>query len=265
MEESVWKKNPPFCECIVSIFRDQIFLFMYRGGGGGHVGDFFQRLYTQALFLPYWFLYEYLGILLVLPFLRKLAQNLTEQEAGILFILVVGWNVLNDISYACLGVGFAINLYFQDSISFFILGYLMENCPILRQSGKCGLRLGIGQVVFAISVLYWWSSRQHGVEGLGSLVMLLAIAVYYLNRYMGDKGIWNNTALQYFMLWCGSNVFGIYLIEDYLRNLTAFIWEWSAPYISAVPACCVWFLVVFLLGNVLVSGMRRLPVLKNLL
>lgn len=125
--------------------------------------------------------------------------------------------------------------------------------------------LGIGQVVIAISVLYCWSCRQHGVEELGSLVMLLAIAVYYLNRYMGEKDIWNNTALHYFILWCGSNVFGIYLTEDYLRNLTAFIWEWSAPHISAVPACCVWLLVVFLLGNVLVSGMRRLPVLKNLL
>lgn len=180
-------------------------------------------------------------------------------------IPLVGWNVLNDISYAHLGVGFVIDLHFQDSVSCFILGYLMENCPILRQSGKCGLGLGIGQVVIAISVLYCWSCRQHGVEELGSLVMLLAIAVYYLNRYMGEKDIWNNTALHYFILWCGSNVFGIYLTEDYLRNLTAFIWEWSAPHISAVPACCVWLLIVFLLGNVLVSGMRRLPVLKNLL
>lgn len=259
------KRIPRFASVLVIFSVIRYFYLCVGKGGGVHAGEFFHRLYTQELFLPYWFLYEYLGILLVLPFLRKLAQNLTEQEAGILFILVVGWNVLNDISYAHLGVGFVIDLHFQDSVSCFILGYLMENCPILRQSGKCGLGLGIGQVVIAISVLYCWSCRQHGVEELGSLVMLLAIAVYYLNRYMGEKDIWNNTALHYFILWCGSNVFGIYLTEDYLRNLTAFIWEWSAPYISAVPACCVWLLVVFLLGNVLVSGMRRLPVLKNLL
>lgn len=107
--------------------------------------------------------------------------------------------------------------------------------------------------------------REHGQEELGSLTMLLALAVYYLNRYMGEKRIWNNRVLRHFVLWCGDNVFGIYLTEDYLRNLTAFIWERSAPYISAVPACCIWLLAVFLLGNVLVSGIRRLPVIRNML
>lgn len=47
-----------------------------------------------------------------------------------------------------------LNLYFQNSVSYFILGYVMENCQILRQSGKYGLRLGIGQAVFAVTVFY---------------------------------------------------------------------------------------------------------------
>ncbi len=58
-------------------------------------------------------------------------------------------------------------------------------------------------------------------------------------------------------------MFGIYLIEDYLRNAMVFPWEWSAPYISAVPTCGIRLLAVFLLGNVLVPGIRRLPVLKS--
>jgi surface polysaccharide O-acyltransferase-like enzyme len=49
-------------------------------GCDGHVGEFFRRFYTQKIFVPYWFLYEYLGVLFVLPFLRKMMQNLTEQE-----------------------------------------------------------------------------------------------------------------------------------------------------------------------------------------
>ena len=75
------------------------------------------KIYTQEIFLPYWFLYE------------------------------------------CLGAGFVLNLHFQSSVSYFILGYLRENCQILRQSGKYGLRLGIGQAVFAATVLY---SQRHG-------------------------------------------------------------------------------------------------------
>lgn len=259
------KRIPRFAGVLILFSVIRYFYLCTVEEWDGHVGEFFWRFYTQKIFLPYWFLYEYLGILLVLPFLRKMMQNLTEQEERILFALVIGWNILNDISCAYLGVGFVLNLHFQSSISYFILGYLMENCLLLRQSGKCGVRWGIGQAVSALAVLYSWRCGQHGQEGLGGLTMLLTIAVYYLNRYMGEKRIWNNRVLRHLVLWCGSNVFGIYLIEDYLRNLTAFIWERSAPYIGAVPACGIWLLAVFLLGNVLVSGLHRLPVLRKML
>lgn len=264
--KKVYGKRIPRFASVLLLFSVIRYSYMcVVNSSDGHVGEFVWRFYTQNIFLPYWFLYEYLGILLVLPFLRKMLQGLTEQEERILFVLVIGWNVLNDISNACLGVGFVLDLHFQKAISYVILGYLMEHCQMLRQSGKNGFRICIGQVVLAIAVLYSWGSGQRGLEELGSLIMLLAIAVYYLNRCMSENVIWNNRALRHFVLWCGSNVFGLYLIEDYLRNLTAFIWEWCAPYISAVPACGVWLLVVFLLGNVLVSGVRRLPLLRNLL
>ena len=230
-----------------------------------YVVDFFRRFYTQEIFLPYWFLYEYLGILLVLPFIRKMVQNLTEQEERLLFCLLLGWNALNSISNICVGVGFVLDLHFPSSISYLILGYLMEDCRILRQSEKRGLRLVIGLAALIAVVLNIWMCSQHGSEVLESLTILLTISVYYLIRHIGEKCIRNNTVLHYSILWCGSNVFGIYLIEDYLRNATAFIWECSAPYVSPVPACCPWLLSVFLLGNVLVSGIRRLPILRNLL
>lgn len=248
---------------IFSVIR--YFYLCITGNQSGDVGDFFRRFYTQEIFLPYWFLYEYLGILLVLPFLRKMVQNLTEQEERLLFALLLGWNALNDISNIFLGVSFVLNLHFRSSISYFILGYLMENCRIPRRSERRGLRLDIGCAVLVAVVLNIRVCSQHESEVLESLTMLLTISVYYLIRYIGEKSVWSNTILHYFILWCGSNVFGIYLIEDYLRNATAFIWEWSAPYISAVPACCPWLLSVFLLGNVLVSGARRLPVFRDLL
>lgn len=259
------KRIPRFTGVLIIFSVIRYFYLCIAEGCDGHAGEFFWRFYTQEIFLPYWFLYEYLGVLLVLPFLRKMIQNLTEQEKRLLFVLVIGWNILNDISHTYLGVGFVLNLHFQSSISYFILGYLLENCRMLRQRGKGGVRFDIGLAVFTMAVLYSWRSGQNGAEELGSLTMMLAIAVYDLNRCMSEKRIWDNTALRCFMLWCGSNVFGLYLIEDYLRNLTAFIWERSAPHIGAVPACCVWLLAVFLLGNVLVSGIRRLPIFNNML
>lgn len=113
MEERVWKENLSICRCSDYIFCDQILLSVYTGRMGRPCGRVFLAFYTQEIFLPYWFLYEYLG------------------------------------------AGFVLNLHFQSSVFYFILGYLMENCQILRQSGKYGLRLGIGQAVFVLQPEAW--------------------------------------------------------------------------------------------------------------
>ena len=231
----------------------------------GSVGDFFQRFYTQRVFVPYWFLYEYLGILLLLPFLRKMIQNLTEQEERILFILILGWNILDNFSKIYLGYNFILNLHIENSLSYFIMGYLMEHCLMLRRSDRRGLWFHLGQAVLMTGGLYAWV---HGQRGLGSLLgisMLLAISVYYLIRYIGEKHIWNSAVLYRSILWCGRNVFGIFLIEDYLRNGTVIIYESLGPYITAIPACCIWLLSVFLIGNILVAGARKLPLLRKIL
>ena len=262
--EKVYRKRIPRIAGALIIFSVLRYIYIcIVGDPSGYKGGFFRRFYTQNIFTPYWFLYEYLGILFVLPFLRKMVQNLTEQEERLLFVLLLGWNILNDVSNMYLGIGFVLNLHFYSSLSYFILGYLMENCRMLRRSERRGVRLGIGCTALTAVVLNSYVCSQYEPKVLESLTMLLTISVYYLIRYMGEKRIWNNTVLRSFILWCGSNVFGIYLIEDYLRNAIAFIWEWSAPYISQVPACFPWLLSVFLLGNVLVSGIRKLPILRR--
>lgn len=264
--ENVYRKRIPRITGALVIFSVVRYFYLCMAGDqSGYEGGFFQRFYTQEIFLPYWFLYEYLGILFVLPFLRKMVQNLTEQEKRVLFVLLLGWKALNDISNIYMGVNFVIDLHLYNSISYFILGYLMGNSQTMRKKEGRRLEIGIGLAVLVTAVLFIWVMRRHSLESLESLIMLLTIVVYDLIRCVGEKSIWNNTVLRHLILWCGSNVFGIYLIEDYLRNATAFIWEWSAPYISAVPACFVWLLAVFLLGNILASGLHKLPILKNLL
>lgn len=231
--------------------------------------SFFQSLYTRELFLPYWFLYEYLGILLILPFLRRLVQNLDEREKKVLFILIIGWNLLNQFSKIYLGVGFMIGFSFPDSVCYFVLGYLMGNCPVLRKSDKRGVWLCVVQFLIALCLIVWMTCGQTGrleqyATG-GGTGMLLAISVWYIVRYICERCEGKSVALRDLILRCGRNVFGIYLIEDYLRNATAGIWEGLSPYISAIPACVIWLMVVFVLGVFLTAGMRRLPLLRKIL
>ena len=264
--ENVYRKKIPRIAGALILFSVIRYFYMcIAENQNSSMGDFFHRFYTRGIFLPYWFLYEYLGILLILPFLKKMVQNLTKQELTILFVLILGWNIINDFSQICLGAGFVINLHFQSSISYFILGYLMENCLMLRRTSRKGLWAGIGLTALVTGGIYIWVCSHQEMPSSGSLTMLLTISIYYITRYIGKKSIWSSAVLHRLVLWCGSNVFGIYLIEDYLRNGTVVIWEKLAPYISPVPACCIWLLVVFLIGNILIAGMRRLPLLKKIL
>ena len=47
--------------------------------------DFLRTLYTKNVIAPYWYLFSYLGFLILLPFLRKMIRNLTEKEFLYLF------------------------------------------------------------------------------------------------------------------------------------------------------------------------------------
>lgn len=79
--EKVYRKRISRIAGVLFLFSVvRYFYLCIVGEQDGYVGEFFQRFYTQEIFLPYWFLYEYLGMLFVLPFLRKMVQNLTEQE-----------------------------------------------------------------------------------------------------------------------------------------------------------------------------------------
>ncbi len=262
----VYEKRIPRIAGVLLLFSViRYFYLCVSEGQKVYMEEFSRRFYTQEVFLPYWFLYEYLGILFVLPLLRKMVQNLTEQEKWLLFALLLGWPVLDDLSKGYLGIGFMFDLDFRNSVTYFLFGYLMENCRMMRQSEKRGLYLSAGLAALVTGGAYLWTCRQQEAAVPESLVMLLTLSVYYIIRYIGEKGIRNDTALCRFVLWCGGNVFCIYLIEDYLRNGTAVIWECLSPRITAVPACVIWLLAVFLLGNILAAGMRRLPLLRKIL
>lgn len=269
--KKVYGRRMPRIAAVLVIFS--IIRYVYQcltNGQAGSVGAFLKQFGTKEIFLPYWFLYEYLGILLILPFLKKIVQNLTQQEKQLLFGLILGWNVLNDIFKIGMGTGFMIGFSFPSSIYYFMLGYLLENCGVLRKNDRKGLWCHIGCALFVTVCLFVWMHAEHGIGPLvyaaeGSLGMFLTTAVYYVVRYLDEKSRKSNMVLQRFVLWCGKNVFGLYLIEDYLRNGLTVIWEFLGPRINTIPACAVWLTAVFLTGNVLIAGARRLPLFRKIL
>ena len=63
----------------------------------------------------------------------------------------------------------------------------------------------------------------------------------------------------------GDCSFGIYLIEDYLRNGLAFIWDAIVPHTTMLPACVVWMTAVLIIGVIVVSFLKKIPGMNDLL
>lgn len=230
-------------------------------------------IFTGKLFLPYWFLYAYLSILLVLPFLKKMVRNMDKKEMQVLTILIfVFYSVLPVVS-AVFNLNFEISFVYGITCCYCFLGYYLENVISSYVYTKKNAILAMLTIVGSVAFSYWMVARNRSTTGViageynAILSILIAFCVFFI-----VKAVWSSLSekkekalLNKYIISIGGCSFGIYLIEDYLRNGLSFICDNIAPYTTALPACVVWIVMVMVAGVVIVSLMKKLPVLKDIL
>ena len=230
-------------------------------------------IFTGKLFLPYWFLYAYLSILLVLPFLKKMVKNMDKREMNILTILIFGFYSVLPVISAVFALNFEISFVFGITCCYCFLGYYLENIVppsvYTRKNAILAVLIVVGSVAFS----YWMVAKDKGTTGVitdgysGILSILIAFCVFFIVKaaWSGLAVEKDNTCWKKWITNIGSCAFGIYLIEDYLRNGLRFIYDNIAPYTTTLPACVVWLAVVMMAGVIIVSLMKKFPVLKDIL
>lgn len=66
--------------------------------------DFFLKVYKDEISGTYWYLYSYLGILLMLPLLRKMANSMEDKDYKYLILLYLFMRIIRFAQFA-LGKG----------------------------------------------------------------------------------------------------------------------------------------------------------------
>lgn len=235
--------------------------------------ELIKLIFTGKLFLPYWFLYAYLSILLVLPLLKKMVKNMDKKEMDILTILIFVFYTVLPVISAVFALNFEISFVFGISCCYCFLGYYLENVISSSSYTKKNAILAMLIIVGSVAFSYWMVVREKGTTGViadgytGILSILIAFCVFFI-----IKAVWSGLAVEKdnacWKKWLtniGSCAFGIYLIEDYLRNGLSFVYDIIAPYTTTLPACVVWLAVVMMAGVIIVSLLKKLPVLKDIL
>lgn len=198
------------------------------------VRGWWNNIYSSPRLETYWYLYLYLGFLLLLPLLRKAVSGMTNKDYGYLFGLSCVSSILTMFGYFS---GSFINnsVFLLPSVFFYPLsGYWIDNASD-SSYGKDALKYGLTPII------------SFGIFGFIKSV---------------DKRYLHSAGLKRMILAAGDTVFGIYLTEDMIRNqiVKLIVHIRADDFVIAV----LYTLSTFAAGAVFVFIMKKLPVLKRL-
>jgi len=221
--------------------------------------------YSGNIIEPYWYLKAYLGYLLVLPFLRYIAKSVTK-EGQRFFVILCAIKVLTEILGIITNYQMNVSLIMcSDIICYPLLGYFLENGEVLNSLKRKRISLPAFPVVLILTVggaIYY---RQiYGAFGeafLSVSVLPLAVLLFSLSLNIKDsssKGARINVS-------AGRCVFGVYLIEDVMRNLLIYHLHWNWDLMTPLINCICFSAVTMVLASAIIYLLRLIPFVKKIL
>lgn len=236
------------------------------------VVDFFLALMESPLSLAHWYMYMYIGLLIMMPFLQKLVANLSKRDCEVfiaLSLLINGtWPIIEHwfkgYSFTNL-VDFAL---FDSYIGILLIGYYMKKYVAPSKKLLLGAVLCfVVCIVFNVLMTYQEYLLTSGVDYLFYddrvllPIVLQSASFFYIAQYIRLKGL----ALKIVQIMAGCT-FGIYLISDYVIRVTIpILGVLREKGVHAIIAIVLYEIIVFGIGFVAVFIMKKIPLLKKIL
>lgn len=220
----------------------------------------------------YWFLYAYVGVLLILPFIRSMRNVLTDTNMCYLFALrIVFLGILPVTIFAALGhsMGTLLKLYIVETpIFFFLSGYYFGTTEHYQKGKYRYLLLIASCVCVAISAFMttyqFQTGGQYTEDFLDCFIPVISITLFEWIHYLTEKHKMSNTAKKGFA-YVGSLVFGIYLMEPILRLMLEGIKSNIFQRHPDLLGSFLWVGIEFCVGLAFTAILKLCPGIKKLL
>lgn len=267
---------------IVFSFIQYLFWIFKDTSRAFHILDFFKILYTRNWGTTYWYIYAYIGVLLVLPLVRKMARNMNRKEYIYLFILSLSIHgIIPIVQYILWQGNIVINSniassMFSQYLVFFMAGNYFGNVLAEKElSGKtAGVYAMLGFIAIIISCFITkYMTDITGMTGQGeaqrfynNLIFIPSIAIFYSARYFSSKyENYLNQRVKNIIYALGSTVFGVMLIENLWREKLEIVFHILKPYWRNFPSCIIWVMLTWICASATILLMKKIPVVKKLL
>lgn len=233
--------------------------------------DFIRRIYTGDVIEPYWFLYSYLTVLLVLPFLRRMVENMKAEEYRYLLMLQVILGMGCRLIAVYTGCAVNLSLFvLADNIFYVLLGYYMENVmpgeAYDSRNTRKAVLLAFCTVIISGGVIIgeYMVKGTYTVNLIGVFNPVLTLTCYFLIKSACSRVELSERCYQIF-IYLGSAVFGIYLIEQLVRRQLLPMYLYLCKHTVGLLACLVYVTTTIILSVIYVSILKKIPGVRKLL
>lgn len=263
---------------VIVIFSLLYYLkFAVRGQASVSPIRFLLGLPFDVAFLPYWYLYSYLGILVSLPFLRPLAQNMPKNAFWYLIALQIVTEslqiTLGFFGYHTLCGYFSVAGVLQTTLFYPVIGFGLDR--YLEKQSFFGWKNILRNLTFLAAVVITWRLvyRDWQTNGgtyremyLGVWMPLITLVIFVDLKLLFQREDLPE-GLKRFLSMVGGCVFGVYLLDGFIGagGRMDVIYQKLMPYIGYLPAFLIEIFVLFGIRVALTWVMKKLPVFRRLL
>lgn len=265
---------------VVRIVADiVVFSFMIYAYGSIKAGksmdiiEFLKRIVQQHMSNAYWYLYLYLGILLMLPLLQRLSVKMGRNAYRYLILLSVvflgGMPILTHYFPGAFVHAFFSEAFFSVYVGIVFLGYYLAHEVELKNRyaaiSVLVFVVGIAFQAYATSLEYQKNPQDYLFydERTFLTVTLTAASLFYLARWLGSviHASWFWKAVTFL----GGCSFGIYLFADLFIDVYAMIHLELLMRMHALKAVLIYELLVFFSGAAVTAVLKKIPYINKLL
>jgi surface polysaccharide O-acyltransferase-like enzyme len=261
---------------VFSLFYYLVNLTEYAEGGF-HLMSFLKRIYTKRITNAYWYMYLYLGILFLLPILRKPVRSMTAKDyiyvgvfhaviAGTLPLLshYAGWPEISEhFTAVCL----------SSYLIYFYTGYFMEHVLNPRYYTVPGAL--VASLIYLMVTALCTYGMYYEYKATGSIsffldnVSLITIMVqslcvfYFIKVWTMHSHLLRSVTATKIVRQIGGCTFGIYLLSDYLIGKLEPVYDTCIQYMNRIPAVMIYEVAVFIVGWCITCMLRSIPYIKK--
>lgn len=249
----------------------------YHAGNGFHVTRetitsfifyFINKPTSNAL----WYLYLYIGIVSVMPFLQRLASVLTKKDSEVLIVLSLVVPGLLSI------VGHFMNVTLYERADFFIysypIGYLFAGYHINKYGSEYDINtktlflLLLTSVIIATAFTYFQFRSGYSVSLYWSYLSSLTVVIPSVSGFYAMMYATNNSKLKYkfpLIKEISLCTFGMYVFSDMAIILTEKYYKLLSCKVNTLVACIIWQISIFTLSLLASYIARKIPIVKKYL